>query len=108
MMTTKLRVAGAMVVIAVASVASGRSEAQCASGAEYAQTEPVKRRYPDPQVRLDTPAFTPGKTGFTSHEEMMVFLERLSGQSTNLQVRIAGYSQEGREIPALLFTNSGR
>ncbi|MGZ5151745.1 MAG: hypothetical protein ACXWI6_17060 [Burkholderiales bacterium] len=51
---------------------------QCAAGAQYQQSEAVKQRYPDPPVRFTTPAFEPGKTGFTSHEEMMAFLESLS------------------------------
>jgi hypothetical protein len=81
---------------------------QCVAGAEYQQSEPVKRRYPDPPVRFTTPAFEPGKTGFTSQEEMMAFLEILSKRAGNMKILEAGYSQEGRAIPALLFTSTGR
>ncbi|HUP93488.1 MAG TPA: M14 family metallopeptidase [Burkholderiales bacterium] len=82
--------------------------AQCAAGSDYQQSAAVKRRYPDPAVRFETPAFAPGKTGYTAHAEMMTFLERLARQSRNMQVRVAGHSQEGRAIPVLLFSNSGR
>ena len=82
--------------------------AQCARGAQYTQSEPVKRRYPDPAVRFDTPAFAPGKTDFTSHGEMMAYLEKLSERADNMLVRTAGWSQENRVLPVLLFTNSGR
>ncbi|HEV7390038.1 MAG TPA: M14 family metallocarboxypeptidase, partial [Burkholderiales bacterium] len=81
---------------------------QCVAGAEYQQSEAVKRRYPDPPVRFTTPAFEPGKTGFTSQEEMMAFLEILSKRAGNMKILEAGYSQEGRAIPALLFTSTGR
>lgn len=82
--------------------------AQCAVGPQYQQTEAVKRRYPDPQARFETPAFAQGKTGYTSHEEMMSFLERLSRRAGNMRVLTAGKSQEGRTIPALVFTDYGR
>ena len=82
--------------------------AQCAAGAPYQQSEAVKRRYPDPQARFTTPAFEPGKTGFSSHDEMMRFVQALGRSTRNLQVRIVGESQEGRAIPALVFTNAGR
>ncbi|HZM46500.1 MAG TPA: M14 family metallocarboxypeptidase [Burkholderiales bacterium] len=81
--------------------------AQCAQGEEYRQSEAVRARYPDPPVRLTTPAFAPGKTDFTTHEEMMRFVRDLARQSASLHVRIAGHSQEGREIPALVLSNSG-
>ncbi|MGZ5137215.1 MAG: M14 family metallopeptidase [Burkholderiales bacterium] len=81
---------------------------QCAAGAQYQQSEAVKQRYPDPPVRFTTPAFEPGKTGFTSHEEMMAFLESLSKRAGNMKILEAGYSQEGRAIPTLLFTSTGR
>ena len=93
-------------VIATATPTVAR--AQCAKGAEYAQSDAVKSRYPDPSQRIDTPAFAPGKTGYTSYPEMMAFVQRLARGSRNLFVRTAGQSQEGRTIPALILTNAGR
>src|SRR6185503_8608292 len=63
---------------------------------------------PDPPVRFDTPAFAAGKQDFTSHEELMRFVRDLARDTDNLLVRTAGYSQEARAIPALVFSNSGR
>ena len=100
--------AGVVCVLVLSVAATDPAWAQCATGAEYQQTEGVKRRYPDPAVRFETPAFDQGKTGFTSHDEMMVFIERLQSRADNMQMRVAGYSQEGRAIPALLFTNARR
>ena len=73
----------------------------------YKQSEAVKKYYPDPEVKFDTPGFRPGKSDFTSHQEMMDFVYDLQKQSSNLQVRIIGKSQEGRAIPMLVFSNSG-
>ena len=84
------------------------AHAQCARGAPYAQSESVKQRYPDPPVQLGTPAFAPGKSDFTTHAEMMAYLAALESRTDNMLVRIAGYSQELRVLPALFFTDSGR
>jgi hypothetical protein len=84
------------------------AHAQCAKGAEYRQSDAVKSRYPDPGQRFDTPAFAPGKTGFTTHTEMMAFVQRLARGSRNMFVRTAGQSQEGRMIPAIILTSAGR
>ena len=73
----------------------------------YRQSEAVKQRYSDPAEQFDTPGFAPGRADFTSHEEMSGFLSRLQQQAGNLQVRIAGASQEGRAIPLLVLSNSG-
>lgn len=72
----------------------------------HRQSEAVKQRYPDPPVRFDTPGFAPGRTDFTSHEEMMAFISSLQRRSDNMQVRVVGQSQEGRAIPVLVFSNS--
>jgi hypothetical protein len=88
--------------------AADTAHAQCTAGAEYRQAEAVQRRYPDPGQRFETPAFAPNKTSFTTHDEMMGFAERLVRRTNNMQLHVVGHSQEGRAIPALLFSNSGR
>src|SRR5688572_33101636 len=100
--------ARALLVMCSCAVLSGSAWAQCARGAEYTQSEAVKRRYPDPPVKFDTPAFAPGKTTFTTYDEMMDYLEALGTRSGNMLLRTAGFSQEARVLPALLFTNAGR
>jgi hypothetical protein len=82
--------------------------AQYIPAQEYRQSEAVKQRYADPKIKFDTPGFAPGKTDFTSHEEMMEFVYGLSQRADNMSVRIIGQSQEGRPIPLLVFSNSGR
>ena len=96
-----------LIVTAVPATAPS-AHAQCARGAEYQQSDAVKRRYPDPQIRFDTPAFAAAKTGFTTHEEMISYVGRLARSARNMHVATAGRSQEDRLIPALVFTNHGR
>ena len=88
--------------------AADAAEARCVRGAEYTQSEAVRQRYPDPARRFDTPAFVEGRTGFTTHAEMMAYLEALADRSGRMLLRIAGHSQERRVVPALFFTDSGR
>ena len=102
------KAAYALIVLAIFASPMSSAIAQCTAGAPYQQTEAVKRRYPDPAVRFETPAFAQGKTGYTSHEEMTSFLDRLARRSGNMRVLPAGLSQEGRTIPALVFTDFGR
>lgn len=82
--------------------------AQCVRGAEYEQADAVKRRYPDPAVRFDTPALAPDAAGFTTYEDMLSYVQRLSGRTDNMVVRTAGFSQEGRAVPLLVLTNARR
>jgi len=94
-------------VFALAALAAWPLWAQFNPERAYRQSDAVRQHYPDPAVRFDTPAFAPGKTDFTSHAEMMDFIYALQKNSSNVQVRIAGASQEGRAIPMLIFSNSG-
>lgn len=100
--------ATAVALLVPGLLAAAPATGQCVRGAEYRQSDAVKRRYPDPAVRFDTPAFAPGKTDFTTHDELMAYLAKLGERAGNLLVRTAGFSQEGRVLPVLLFTNSGR
>jgi hypothetical protein len=74
----------------------------------YKQSDAVRKRYPDPPVRFETPGFAAGKADFTSHEEMMTFLYALQRKAPgNVQLRVIGESEEGRDIPLLVLTNAG-
>ena len=108
MKTNTRRAAVARFALALCAIAPNLAWGQCAKGAEYAQSDAVRQRYPDPAVRFDTPAFAPGKTTFTTHEEMVGYLAKLADRSGNMLMRIAGHSQEGRVLPMLVFTDSGR
>ena len=74
---------------------------------DYKESAAVAARYPDPAVKYTTPAFAPGRTDFTTHAEMMSFLADLDRRARPMRLSVAGQSQEGRAIPALLFTASG-
>src|SRR4051812_26710529 len=75
------------VALAVASSAApGVVRAQCAPDVPYQQSDAAKSRYPDPHVKFDTPAFAAGKTGFTTHEELLAFMQRLERGSRNVQI----------------------
>ncbi len=70
---------------------------------EYVESPAVAVRFPEPDVAIPTPAFRPGRADFTSHEEMQAFIGELGRQASDLRVRTLGRSQEGREIPLLVF-----
>jgi len=72
----------------------------------YKQSAEVRQRYPDPHVVYDTPGLAPGRQDFTSHQEMLAFVEDLKRRTGVVQVRTIGASQEGRTIPALVLSAS--
>lgn len=71
----------------------------------YRQSAEVRQRYPDPPLAYDTPAFKPGRADFTSHEEMLAYVEDLARRSDVVRVRRIGSSQEGRAMPALVLSS---
>ncbi|MGL5139249.1 MAG: M14 family zinc carboxypeptidase, partial [Beijerinckiaceae bacterium] len=73
----------------------------------FRQSEAVKKRYGDVKVDLAAPSLKPGVTGFTSHEQMMTFLKDTVAGNQRAALISAGASQQGREIPLLLFTAEG-
>ena len=107
-MMLNVRPAAALLVLGFCAAFPGAASAQCARAPEYTQSDAVKRRYPDPPVEFGTPAFAPGRTGYTSHDELIDYVEALAARVDNMRVRTAGYSQEGRALPVLVLTNSGR
>jgi hypothetical protein len=72
---------------------------------EYRESDAVAARFPDPAVEIDSPAFRRPHEGFTTQEELMAHVARLSATSPRLQVRSLGVSQEGRELPILIFSS---
>lgn len=64
----------------------------------------IQNYFPKPQGPILTPAFTTGKTDFTSHEEMMKFIYDLQKSSKCMKVSIIGETQEGKAIPLLIFS----
>jgi hypothetical protein len=93
------RAASALALAAYAAAAPAFYDA----GKEYVEMPAVAARYPDPPVEIPTPAFKPGRTDFTSQEELIAFVDALASRSSELRVRVAGTSQERRAIPLLVF-----
>src|SRR5215471_3407094 len=86
------------------------------ASAAHAQFDPTKvmreaalvaQRFPDPAVQFSTPGFRPGREDFTSHAEMLTFLEGLAGESRRVKIEILGVSQGGLSLPMVLLTESG-
>ena len=71
------------------------------------EADPVAQRFPDPAVQFSTPGFRPGREDFTSHAEMLTFLEALASKSRRVKIDILGLSQGGLSLPMVLLTDSG-
>ena len=74
---------------------------------EYVESDAVSARYPDPDVTLGTPGFAANRRDFTSHAEMLAFLDTLVVGSPSVRVRIVGKSQQGRAIPLIVLSRAG-
>jgi hypothetical protein len=68
---------------------------------------PVAQRFPDPAVQYSTPGFRPGREDFTTHAEMLAFLEALARESRRVKIESLGSSQRGLSLPLVLLTDSG-
>jgi hypothetical protein len=75
--------------------------------AEYRQSAAVLARYADVPIALDAPALKPGRTAFTSQAEMEAWLAALKARLPGLVLGSLGRSQQGRDIPYLVFTKEG-
>jgi len=75
--------------------------------ATYRQSAEVLARYPDLALRLDTPALQAGRTDFTSQAEMEAYLAALKARVPSLVLGSLGRSQQGRDLPYLVFTREG-
>lgn len=74
----------------------------------YREASEVAARYPDPIVSFTTPAFATGKQDFTSQSEMMIYLRQLSERAPLMRLDAEAKSQQGRELPILLFSHDQR
>jgi hypothetical protein len=75
--------------------------------AEYRQSAAVLARYADLPIALDAPALAPGRADFTSQAGMEAWLATLKARVPGLVLGSLGRSQQGRDIPYLVFTNEG-
>jgi hypothetical protein len=103
---TARRRTGVGLVLALGLLATDPAQAQFDPAKAYRESQPVAARYGDPAVTYRTPAFAPGKPDFTSHEEMLAFLETLAKASPLVRLDRTGRSQEGREIPVAIVSKA--
>ncbi|HEV3184100.1 MAG TPA: M14 family metallopeptidase [Xanthobacteraceae bacterium] len=90
-----------------AGLATGAPAQDIDRAAEYRQSAAVLARYPDVPMALEAPALQPGRTDFTSQAEMEAFLAALKARVPDLTLGSLGRSQQGRDIPYLVFTKEG-
>ena len=65
-------------------------------------------RYGDvPRSRWTHPGLTPGRTTFTSHDEMLRHIEHVEARAPHRPRGTLGRSRQGRETPYLVFTAEG-
>jgi hypothetical protein len=91
--------------LAAFSVAGGSVWAAFDPATAYREANEVAVRYPDPIVSFTTPAFAAGKQDFTSQNEMMIYLRQLAERAPSMRLDVEARSQQGRELPILLFSH---
>ena len=91
------------VVVLAAAVQCRPASAQYDPAKALVEIDAIASQYPDPEVTIDSPTFAAGKTGFTSQQEMLVYIRGLAAQSPSMRVRQLRPSQQWRAIPLLVF-----
>lgn len=72
-----------------------------------APPEVIARHFPDPPAPYHSPGLRPGREDFPSHAEVLEFARALAEEHrAHVTLEIIGRSQQGRDIPALLFAAS--
>jgi hypothetical protein len=92
--------AAALALVAACALAQARFDPARVS----VESDAIAQRFPDPAVTYDTPGFRAGRTDFTSHDELIAFVEALQQRTGAFALRTAGRSQQGRPIPLLIFS----
>lgn len=70
-------------------------------------TDPYAARFPEPAVRFDTPAFSAGRSTFTTNPELQSLMQRVARERpTRVRVITLGRSQQGVPIEAWLFSTA--
>lgn len=95
--------AGVAALLLATAVLSPSASAQFDPAKALVEIDAIASLYPDPDIAIESPAFTAGKTDFTSQEEMLAFIQKLAAQTPAMRVRQLGLSQQGRAIPLLVF-----
>ena len=90
---------------ATAPVSAPASAAASAAAPELPYSDAVAARFPPPARTADTPGLQPGRSTYTSNEELSALLATLA-QTPGVRRVAAGVSQRGTAIEALHFTDA--
>lgn len=75
--------------------------------APYRQPAAVLARLADVPIALDAPGLAPGRTAFTSQDEMLAHLAAIKARAPGVFLGSLGRTPQGRDIPWLIFTAEG-
>ncbi len=90
-----------------APAAQAPAAAPAARPSEYQQSPAVRERFADVPVAMDAPGLAPGRTIFTTHDEMLEHVAKVKARAPGVLRGTLGQSQQGREMPFLVFTAEG-
>jgi Zinc carboxypeptidase len=79
--------------------------AQFPSQIKREQSPQVLARYPDINIKLQTPALAPGRTTYTTQAELEDFINKLAPQ--RMATLTLGQTPGGRNMQALMFSREG-
>jgi hypothetical protein len=84
---------------------SGQNSSQTiVMGNRYRQSADVLARYPDLNIKLNTPALSPDRTTYTSQAELESYLLALARPDAPVVIQTLTTTQQGRSLPLLVFT----
>jgi len=81
--------------------------AQAQEAPSYRQTPQVLARLSDVPIALDAPGLAPGRTDFTSQDEMLAHLQAVRMRRPGVYLATLGTTPEGRQLPWMIFTAEG-
>lgn len=73
----------------------------------YRQPPAVLARLPDVPIVMDAPGLAPGRTTFTSQDEMLAHLAAIKARVPGVFLGSLGRTAQDRDIPWLIFTKEG-
>lgn len=73
----------------------------------YRQPQAVLARLADVPIALDAPGLVPGRTTFTSQDEMLAHLAAIKARAPGVFLGSLGRTAQDRDIPWLIFTKEG-
>jgi Zinc carboxypeptidase len=91
-------------IAALLATASVSHAQDVTMGNRYRQSPEVLARYPDVDLRLDTPALAQGRTTLTTQSELESFLIKLVRPDRPIILQTLTTTQQGRSLPILYLT----